>query len=155
MRSSSPGLYYRNPAKGAIIFKDQNGKTLKRVDEVIAQLGFVNSLPVNAGPFESVTFKATFDVNGGLVTAGYTESAAPATGLASLSEAVATQYGVLRNYENGKDQTTQDAELKRLQTELAIKKAQERLTPAQPSDCLLYTSPSPRDRTRSRMPSSA
>ena len=24
-----------------------------------------------------------------------------------------------------------------------------------PSDCLLYTSPSPRDRTRSRMPSSA
>ena len=26
---------------------------------------------------------------------------------------------------------------------------------AQPADCLLYTSPSPRDRTRSRMPSSA
>ena len=26
---------------------------------------------------------------------------------------------------------------------------------AQPNDCLLYTSPSPRDRTRSRMPSSA
>ena len=26
---------------------------------------------------------------------------------------------------------------------------------AQPTDCLLYTSPSPRDRTRSRMPSSA
>ena len=25
----------------------------------------------------------------------------------------------------------------------------------QPNDCLLYTSPSPRDRTRSRMPSSA
>ena len=25
----------------------------------------------------------------------------------------------------------------------------------QPEDCLLYTSPSPRDRTRSRMPSSA
>ena len=25
----------------------------------------------------------------------------------------------------------------------------------QPDDCLLYTSPSPRDRTRSRMPSSA
>ena len=28
-------------------------------------------------------------------------------------------------------------------------------TPNQPSNCLLYTSPSPRDRTRSRMPSSA
>src|SRR5665811_941307 len=27
--------------------------------------------------------------------------------------------------------------------------------PEQPEDCLLYTSPSPRDRTRSRMPSSA
>ena len=29
------------------------------------------------------------------------------------------------------------------------------LDPAQLADCLLYTSPSPRDRTRSRMPSSA
>ena len=28
-------------------------------------------------------------------------------------------------------------------------------TDAQPDTCLLYTSPSPRDRTRSRMPSSA
>ena len=28
-------------------------------------------------------------------------------------------------------------------------------TPTQPNTCLLYTSPSPRDRTRSRMPSSA
>ena len=28
-------------------------------------------------------------------------------------------------------------------------------TDATPDDCLLYTSPSPRDRTRSRMPSSA
>ena len=27
--------------------------------------------------------------------------------------------------------------------------------PASPESCLLYTSPSPRDRTRSRMPSSA
>ena len=30
-----------------------------------------------------------------------------------------------------------------------------RLTMSQDSSCLLYTSPSPRDRTRSRMPSSA
>ena len=29
------------------------------------------------------------------------------------------------------------------------------LASQQPIDCLLYTSPSPRDRTRSRMPSSA
>ena len=33
--------------------------------------------------------------------------------------------------------------------------AQERLAEEQAEDCLLYTSPSPRDRTRSRMPSSA
>ena len=31
----------------------------------------------------------------------------------------------------------------------------EELAPGIPWDCLLYTSPSPRDRTRSRMPSSA
>ena len=29
------------------------------------------------------------------------------------------------------------------------------VSPAAPNTCLLYTSPSPRDRTRSRMPSSA
>ena len=33
--------------------------------------------------------------------------------------------------------------------------AQQPAAQAQPVDCLLYTSPSPRDRTRSRMPSSA
>ena len=41
-----------------------------------------------------------------------------------------------------------DAEIKRLQLETA--KTKQRL-----AGCLLYTSPSPRDRTRSRMPSSA
>ena len=35
------------------------------------------------------------------------------------------------------------------------RKAIKNLLPMQPGDCLLYTSPSPRDRTRSRMPSSA
>ena len=36
-----------------------------------------------------------------------------------------------------------------------IKIVQEQLSPYMTSPCLLYTSPSPRDRTRSRMPSSA
>ena len=39
-------------------------------------------------------------------------------------------------------------------TELGLKEAKD-LVEAAPKVCLLYTSPSPRDRTRSRMPSSA
>ena len=50
------------------------------------------------------------------------------------------------------------------QTQIGIKKSDGTVEPAtgypvnqmgQGDDCLLYTSPSPRDRTRSRMPSSA
>ena len=37
----------------------------------------------------------------------------------------------------------------------AMQSAQQEMLSAQSADCLLYTSPSPRDRTRSRMPSSA
>ena len=36
-----------------------------------------------------------------------------------------------------------------------MRKAQERMSKGRPYSCLLYTSPSPRDRTRYRMPSSA
>ena len=36
-----------------------------------------------------------------------------------------------------------------------IKKTQDLMFGGRPYSCLLYTSPSPRDRTRSRMPSSA
>ena len=36
-----------------------------------------------------------------------------------------------------------------------VPKGGEVIDPGQPEGCLLYTSPSPRDRTRSRMPSSA
>ena len=50
-----------------------------------------------------------------------------------------TQYGVMELVEGGD-----------LADYLKKKPAQEELL-----DCLLYTSPSPRDRTRSRMPSSA
>ena len=36
-----------------------------------------------------------------------------------------------------------------------VKETENPIIGAESSDCLLYTSPSPRDRTRSRMPSSA
>ena len=35
------------------------------------------------------------------------------------------------------------------------KELEEKLKQSQPTSCLLYTSPSPRDRQKSRMPSSA
>ena len=40
-------------------------------------------------------------------------------------------------------------------TEAIVEKTQKVAEKAKESTCLLYTSPSPRDRTRSRMPSSA
>ena len=45
--------------------------------------------------------------------------------------------------------------LKNLITDLSVLKKGECHKMTRKNDCLLYTSPSPRDRTRSRMPSSA
>jgi len=44
---------------------------------------------------------------------------------------------------------------KLLQVSVGMTKEQVRQVMGKPYSCLLYTSPSPRDRTRSRMPSSA
>ena len=66
---------------------------------------------------------------------------------------------------NGKPDGIDEDELKQMQqqeavnaaaAETAAQQAQEEQKPSSPTTtCLLYTSPSPRDRTRSRMPSSA
>ena len=70
---------------------------------------------------------------------------ATAAWLLSLYVAVADEQGIDRNKLRG---TTQNDVLKEYLSRGTY------ILPPDPS-CLLYTSPSPRDRTRSRMPSSA
>ena len=58
----------------------------------------------------------------------------------------------LRRTLSGRDQKTLDEYLQSVRdTEIKVEKAKRWMN----IPCLLYTSPSPRDRTRSRMPSSA
>jgi len=58
--------------------------------------------------------------------------------------------------QEGETQSTDQEEKAKVELPAAVAKAIEDNVPkAQIENCLLYTSPSPRDRTRSRMPSSA
>ena len=72
----------------------------------------------------------------------------------------ADDYGeVARSVANGmsgvmRSGNSLDARVLQIANQIA-KQQQTQLTDSQRSACLLYTSPSPRDRTRSRMPSSA
>ena len=71
---------------------------------------------------------------------------------------LAVLFGVAAYYMNRQIETAPDAEVSQPLPEddrvLAVV-AVEPLTPYEPVTCLLYTSPSPRDRSLSRMPSSA
>ena len=71
-----------------------------------------------------------------------------ADGLADIDAAIATLNAAAEAAANNSDITAIAEDVDAVQSDLA-----ELL--AQSSVCLLYTSPSPRDRTRSRMPSSA
>ena len=65
------------------------------------------------------------------------------------------------NYESRLDNMTDEGHLRPFYDTSRIRKSQYEpirniiVTPQNGDPCLLYTSPSPRDRTRSRMPSSA
>lgn len=141
MRTDKNGLYYRTPAQGALVFtgtklvdEARQAAVLHRHKDTIAQLGYVNSLSIDAGPFESIEFSAEFDNDGGLVSAGYKETASPSAAVSSLIDTAVEQYRTAGTYRAGREQAKLDAELKALQSELAIKEANEKLTPAETSE---------------------
>ena len=141
MRTGTNGLFYRSPAKGALIFtgiKSVNGVeqlgTLYTHKDTIAQLGYVNSLSIDAGPFESVEYSAEFNTDGGLKSAGYKQTASPSAAVSSLLDTAVEQYRTVGAFRAGQEQAKLDAELKTLQTELAIKEVNSNLNPAETTE---------------------
>lgn len=91
------GIYYREPAIGRLIltsvdqvFPSTTKKTLHNKEYPVAQLGFTDSLPVAAQPFESIEFQVEFAKDGRLVKGGYKDSAAPATSFMPVVETIAS-----------------------------------------------------------------
>jgi hypothetical protein len=133
----TPGIYYRAPRLGNLVFtryvQQADGsarpEVMKRLPEVIAQLGYVNSLVIEARPFESMEYSAKFDANGGLVSAGYVATASASAAVTAMLEGVLTEYRTVATSEAGAAQAELDAELKRLKTEIDIKTANAALNP--------------------------
>jgi len=122
-RAEGKGLFYRSPVEGDLVFarNSTSGKeVMHRHRATIAQLGFVNKLAIEAGPFESVEFEAIFDVSGALSTAGYKETASAASSVASLVENAASEFSSVAQLRANSEQAELSAELLKLQTQVMI-----------------------------------
>lgn len=133
-------LQYRTPALGRLLAcKDPacNSDTHKsnvigQTEGPIAQLGFVNSLPIKTKPFESAEFSAEWTINGYLLKAGYEKTQSAGESLNTFAEAITTQYKELSESKESKEQKELDAELKRLKALVEIAEAEEKLNPPEP-----------------------
>jgi len=88
----TPGIYYRDPAQGMLVIRPKNQNQKKVIHNKvypISQLGFIDSLPVRAAPFESIEFSAEFAKDGRLTKGGYNRTAAPGTGAIPVAETIA------------------------------------------------------------------
>ncbi|TMJ16146.1 MAG: hypothetical protein E6G94_04940 [Alphaproteobacteria bacterium] len=81
------GIRYRMPAKGRLVTcrepsctSEDPAKGIVLVEGAVAQLGYINTLPVETRAFGSNSFSAEFRPAGGLASAGYAQTAAPLEG---------------------------------------------------------------------------
>jgi hypothetical protein len=88
------GLRYRMPAQGRLVACSESpcsssapATVLLAVEGPVAQLGYVNLLPVRNRAFGTTTFAAEFRPGGNLASAGYAQKAAP---LEAASDTVAS-----------------------------------------------------------------
>lgn len=93
-RSKTMGIYYREPAPGRLILetRPQVGGAAEEIFNKpfeISQLGFVDSLPVTAEPFESIEFSAEFSKDGRLLKAGYKDTAAAISSITPVLDTLA------------------------------------------------------------------
>lgn len=132
-----PGVFYRSPSSGRVLFEAGGPLPRKQVfvhPDTIAQLGFINSLPVTAGPFESVEYEAGFALDGSLIKAGYKRTKAPADSAVSIVDALSAQYVAVETAKRESDQKTLDRDLKRLQTERLIEEEKVKANPPDPDE---------------------
>lgn len=133
-------LQYRTPVLGRLLACNSsvcNSSTNKsnvigQTEGPIAQLGFVNSLPIKTKPFESAKFSAEWTKSGYLLKAGYEKTQSSGESLQSFADAISTQYKELSESKVSKEQKELDAELERLQALVSIAEAEEKLNPPEP-----------------------
>jgi hypothetical protein len=119
------GLPYRMPAMGRVFACsaspcNANSPTIyASLQGPVAQLGYVNILPVRTRRFGSTTFAAELTPLGALRSAGYEQRAAPAEGVASAFSSIVNAATPLIDYEAGTEARARAAEL----AELAYLKA--------------------------------
>ena len=132
-RTSHSGLYYRNPVMAELVFtqgidgKDSTPPVIFRTPVSVAQLGFVNSLQVKNGSFESTEFSATFDLNGRLVSSESKKTKSASSTTAEILTAATTQYVSLKALEDAQAQTKLTSKLNTLTTQLSILEAQKKI----------------------------
>ena len=132
--AGAKGIYYRSPAKGRIVFSNcKSDGTNCYHEDMISQLGHVNVLPIETKPFGSATFSAEFSSDGGLTSAGYTETSSAASAFLAGASTVSSQYKTYMTEKSAAEQKELDAELKKLQTQASIIEAQAKLNPTPPS----------------------
>ncbi|MEM9670428.1 MAG: hypothetical protein AAF950_16020 [Pseudomonadota bacterium] len=127
------GLAYRTPATGFLVFKMPE-KDDKRIPDRIAQLGSVDYLKISTRPFESFDFLVEYDKEGGLTSAGYTQTASASAAVSSILDNAVEKFEALAAEKAGRDQAKLDADLKELQAEVAIRDAQLTLNPPPTSE---------------------
>lgn len=142
------GIAYRTPQPGKLIFEQLKNPSLPRYDLAndaqfraidehstnVSQLGFINKFVIDAAPFESVEYVLEFTDKGYLSKAGYKQTGAPISSIASASEAITTQLLALEAARDAEAQSELDETLKRLQTEVAIAEAEAKLNPPAPTE---------------------
>lgn len=137
---AASSLQYRTPVSGRLLAcKDSacdsdtyKSNVIGQTEGPIAQLGFVNSLPIKTKPFESAKFSAEWTKNGYLLKAGYEKTQSTGESLNTFTDAITTQYKELSESKVTKEQKELDAELERLKALVGIAEAEEKLNPPEP-----------------------
>lgn len=156
-RTSFKGLYYRNPVAAELKFTRSNVKLAKKPDPEkiesveqppilvaresfdIAQLGYVNSLKVKNGAFESTEFSAMFDVAGRLVSSESKKIKSAATSAAEILDVVKEEFQTLKELEKNEPQNALNSQLALLQAELNILQTQKSIADFGDTDSELQT----------------
>ncbi len=130
------GLRYRVPAIGrlyacaSVPCNASAPEIYATLQGPVAQLGFVNVLPVRTRPFGSTAFSATLSPMGALRSAGYEQRTAPAEGIGNIFTSLVDAGVPLIDYEAGREGRQQATELANLEF---LKKRRDALSALEPS----------------------
>jgi len=124
------GIYYREPAKGRLVVKTSSAAGSKMVHNKpydIAQLGFIDVLPISTQIFESAKFSAEFDKSGRLLKSGYEQTAAPSASFMPIAETFINR----NRLKQAQDDADVVAEIARLENEKKLLELQNPPTPVE------------------------